>query len=828
MSVFGLSFTKLNRDLSRSKFSSYIPLLYRQKEKNGKGDIFLNQDNTLGYAWEISPVAFLSDKQAVNLEQILNTDYPKGTVMQFILHADENIEPIIDNYLKAKTLDDELIQMSMKQYADFLRSESKGMKRMGGMPIRNYRGFVMIKCPDGIDENKLANIEEGLTGANLDPKRLSAESLVVWYRQIFNSEYENPSAIKIDQNKTIYEQIIKSDTNILFNEDENKIGENYLTVITPKELGSNIDTLSFNRMFGGYSKASEDTTQILSPYVFSMNIVFDSVKAEVHTKANIVMSQKFGGSLANALNKRIREFSRVSSELEDNKRQIKMIPSVFVYDKNKDNLRTSISRIRSNWNADENGGSWKLQIETKIAKICFIMSLPFGLYHVGKNVKMIDREFINSSEAVSRMLPVQAEFKGSVYDPSTLYICRRGQLSGINIGHTTTSMNFLVSAESGGGKSYFLNKFLQDERARRSKIRVIDIGGSYKKMALANSGRYIDFESERICINPIDFKVPVDKNGNPDKEDYDKARDMAVVVISEMVYSASGDRMEEMEYTLLKMAVDWCLENKERTEAGVDSVIDYLNTIVEKLPNPTEKIKRTAQEMAFNLYDFSSKGKYGHFFCGASNFDISSDEFVVIELERVRARRELFSVVVMQMLNLVTADLYLGDRSVRTFCLFEEVASLLNKQGHKDLSQLATIIDEGYRRARKYAGSFGVVLQSLLDLQKFGGLGDVVRENSAYKFLLQGKTYIEAAEKKLIPYKGLALNLVDSTKNNKPRYSEVFVDSPFGLGVYRLYVDAWTSALCSSEPSDVAKFESLLKEGKTPLQAISAISGIQV
>jgi conjugal transfer ATP-binding protein TraC len=828
MSFLGLSFNKLEKDLRRSNFSKYIPLLFHKKDDEQGGDIFLNQDNTIGYAWELSPVAFLSDKQASTLEQILNTNFPKGTVLQFILHADENIEPIIEKYLKGKTLKDELIQTSVNQYADFLRKEASGMKKMGGMPIRNYRSFLFVKSPDVIDKNTIASIEESLTTANLSPEKMSAKELISWFRQMFNSEYENPLDVYIDEEKPLYDQIIKSDTIIEFDDEESFLGDKYVSVITPKELGSNVDTLSFNRMFGGFAKSTEDNSQILSPYVFSMNIVLDEVKSEISRKTNIIMSQKFGGSLASALNKRIREFSRVTSEIDDNKKQIKMIPSLFVYDTNHKKLTTSISRIRNNWNSSDSGASWKMQIETKISKICFVMSLPFGLYNVGKNIKMIDRDFINSTEAISRMLPVQAEFKGSIYDPSTLYLCRRGQLAGVNIGHTTTSMNFLVSAESGGGKSYFLNKFLQDERARESKVRVLDIGGSYKKMALANSGRYIDFESEDICINPLDFKVPLDNNGAIDSEDYDKARDMAVIILGEMVYSASGDKMSEMEFTLMKMATDWVLDDDNRKVKGVDSVVDYLINIEKMLPNPTDKIKKTSQEMAFNLYDFSSKGKYGKYFCRPSNFDITNDEFVVIELERVRARRELFSVVVMQMLNLVTADLYLGDRSTRTFCLFEEVASLLNKQGQKDLSQLATIINEGYRRARKYAGCFGVVLQSLLDLQKFGTLGDVVRENSAYKFLLQGKTYVEASEKKLIPYKGLALELVDSTKNNKPRYSEVFVDSPFGLGVYRLYVDAWTSALCSSEPADTAKFERLLKQGKTPLEAISEISGIEI
>lgn len=824
----GLKKKELNKNLQRNKFSSYLPLLYRHKD-SGESDKFLCQDNTIGYAWELSPCAFLSDKQAVYLEQILSIDYPKSTVMQFILHADENVEPIIKNFLDAKVLKDDLLQKASLQTANFLRKEAEGMRKMGEIPIRNYRCFAYIKSPEGIDAYTLSNIEEALKGANLHPERINAEDIVSWYKQIFNNEYRTRDTIHLDESKPINEQIINSDSIIDFDEKNNKVGGKHVSVVTPKELGKNINSLCFNRMFGGYAKATEDQTQIISPYIFSLNIIFDSIESEVKRKATIVTSQRFGGTMAQALNKRISEFTKVVSDIDDGKKLIKIIPSMVIYDKDRKKLNTSLSRVKSCWSADEESGQWRLQEETKIAKIIFLASLPFGLYHVGRNVKMIDRHFINNTESVSKMLPVQAEFKGSINDPSTLYICRKGQLGGLNIGHTNTSSNFLVSAESGGGKSYFLNKFLLDERARKTKIRVLDIGGSYKKMAMALGGKYIDFESAAICINPLDFRVPIiESTGLPDLEDYDKARDVAVTVIGEMVYSASGKVMLETEWTILKMAVDWALSDKEKIIAGIDSIIEYCRNVSAHIKDATNNIISTALEMSFNLYDFSSVGKYGRYFCGKSNFDIATDEFVIIELERIRARRELFSVVVMQMLNLVTADLYLGDRSTRTICLFEEVASLLKKQGHKDLSQLGSIIDEGYRRARKYAGAFGVVFQSLLDLKKFGDLGDVIRENSSYKFLLQGKTYKEASENNLVPYKGLALDLVDSTKNQKPRYSEVFVDSPFGLGIFRLYVDPWTSALCSSEPTDVAIFERLLKEGLSPLEAVTKLSGVTI
>jgi len=826
-SSLGLTRHKLHSDVRRSQFSEYLPLLLCNRSE--ERDILLNQDNTIGYAWEITPLPFIGDKSTSALEHILNIEFPKGTVLQFLLHADENIEPILREYLNNKTIDDDLIQRSVTKYAEYLRSENDGLEKMNDVPLRNYRSFVFLKCPTELSDSILSNVEESLNGAQLSPQRMKLETLMAWFQQMLNGEPVNPLDVHVDPIAHLNSQIINADSEIDFSDGNAVVGGNHVAVVTPKSLGKSIDSLAFNRMFGGYATALEDQSQIVSPYIFSMNIIFDNVKNQVHAKANVVMSQKFGGTFAAALQKRIQEFMKVTSQLDDGKRYLKIIPSMIVYDKKKDNLNKSVARIGGNWGADPEGASWKLQEEDKIAKIIYISSLPFGLYHIDKNVDMLDRDFINTTDAIARMLPVQGEYKGTIKNAVGLYVGRKGQLCGLNVADTNTSLNFLVSASSGSGKSFFINKLLQDERGAKSKIRVLDVGGSYKKLAMTNNGRYIDFESEPICINPLDFRVPLKDDGSIDQEDFDKSRDMAVIVISEMVYSASEQTMTELEWSLIKLAADWALTSK-RHEMGIDAIIEYCQWLDKYNPEmaANESIKNLASAISINLYDFSSSGSYGKYFCGKSNFDISTDEFVILELERIKGRRELITVVLMQMLNLVTADLYLGDRSTKTFVLFEEVASLLKKQGRVDLSNLAQIIEEGYRRARKYKGSFGCVLQSLTDLASFGDIGEVMIENAAYKFLLQGSTYRKAADQKIVDYSGLALDLVDSVQNMKPRYSEIFIDGPRGQGVMRLVIDKWNAVVCSSEPSDTERFEKALSSGKTPLEAVSDISGIPV
>src|SRR3546814_10826930 len=78
------------------------------------------------------------------------------------------------------------------------------------------------------------------------------------------------------------------------------------------------------------------------------------------------------------------------------------------------------------------------------------------------------------------------------------------------------------------------------------------------------------------------------------------------------------------------------------------------------------------------------------------------------------------------------------------------------------------------------------------DLTLFGGTGQVILENAATRFLLQGSTYDRAVDNKILDYSGFVLDLLKSVRNSKPNYSEVFIDSPLGLGIARLVVDPFS------------------------------------
>lgn len=805
----GASYADIEALSQRDSFAQFLPPLCFEQKKG-----FLNANNTVGHLWECEPLAFMGMKQVKEVENLLRGNYPKETVMQFMLYADHNIDDFSAAYVNAKNLDDPISSKSVFEYQKFLKEGTHGINQLRHIPCRNFRLIVSLYSKEIIPKDTLSIIEEVLTGVGLVPKRMNAEAYLGFIRPLLNGTMREKSPTHYTDAHPLNKQIINAETVIQFKPDHVEIGQAFARCLTPKSTPKMIDPLKLNKMIGGIRGPMDDTEQINSPFVFTVSILFDDMKGMLKNKASVVMSQKAGGALAQAIAKRIEEFGWAIDKLDSDK-FVRIIPSFWLFDNDLDKLSESTARAKRMMESLD----FVVQQETDLQQIMLIAALPFGLYTDGVNVQSIDRHFIYPASTVARFLPLQGEFRGSP-NPVLSYIGRKGQVIGLDVfDRRSNNHNYLVSAESGSGKSFSLNYLCCNYYNAGSKVRIIDLGYSYQKLCRTVKGRFMDFGEEKVVINPFytASKTEEDKRGD---------EIVASNILAEMAYSASGASLHETEWSLLKDAVSSIFQSGD-IDQGIDGVCHYLKTVGSTSNNDlTRNARDKALELAFNLKDFSSTGRYGDFFNGKSTFDISQDDFVVLELDRLKGMRELFSVVIMQVMNSVTQDLYLSDRGDQRFILFEEAASFLKKSGHTDLSRLAAIIEEGYRRARKYRGSFGVVLQSILDTKSFGDIGDVLINNSAYKFYLEGKDYQKAVVQGHIHFEGLALDMLDSVKNNKPNYSELFIETPFGVGVGRLVVDPFTYWLSTSDGNDVAKINSLIDKGIEPYEALCQLSGV--
>ncbi|WP_257556800.1 TraC family protein [Sphingobium sp. CFD-2] len=810
----GMTLARLRRSVERDSYSDFLPLAAWVEEEQA----FLTIDDGWGYSWELVPSPYMFAHVHEALLGLLNVNFPEGTILQLQSFADPLIDDALDAFLDLKTRPDPLIQASARRTFDYLRAGTMGLKALHGIPIRDFRAFLSVKTRAPMDSDLRRQIEEQLAKLGIRP--MAPSEIISLYRRIFNGVHAPaPGVFTQTADVPLRRQIIDAGPALRFDGPEVYLGNQVARCLTPKSPPRRITAERANRLTGGMRGSSEDSDQIGGPFLYTLNVLFDHSAFEIHKRAQILSAQKAAGSFAVEVGKQIEEIGWILDEA-GNTRFVSVIPTMWVFGRDRHQAREMAARAKRLWESEPL--PWMVQEESYLNPILLAASLPFGLYPERRTIGMLQRDFRVPVRAGVLMSPIQTDFRGGGR-PALLYTGRKGQLITLDLfDPRINNYNFIVSAESGAGKSFLLNNLCQQYFAQNALIRIIDIGGSYKKLCTLCSGRYIDLGEEHLVLNPFDLGLALDG------DDRESAISMAVSIVAEMANAGTRKGVTTSEWNLLKSAVQWAIESG-RAEAGIDAVREWLGSYPANTVSDLDRVDHlvpTARELAFNLRDFGSDGAYGHYFNGPSTFDISNDEFVVLELERLKAMPDLFNVVVMVVINAVTQELYLSARDRPRFVLCDEAAQFMTREEGQDLSRLAEAISQGYRRARKYRGSFGIILQSMNDLLLFGGTGQVILENAATRFLLQGSTYDKAVENKILDYSGFVLDLLKSVRNNKPNYSEVFIDSPLGLGIARLVVDPFSYWINTSAPEDVAAFEALVRAGRSPLEAVCDLAGV--
>ena len=825
--VFGPRTYLKKRDLKkmtrRHPFSAFLNYVAYDPSTQ----LYYNQDNTIGMLWECSPVIYAGPKTITALEGLFRAGMPKGSILQLIFQADSHIEPILRKYKRDRLRDNPLVHADTQSVIEFLRRGKNGVEACSNIPVRRFRLFVAAKlsadspglpnAEDLSDPDKIAplldirrQLNETLKAAMLFPRHFPAADLLEWNRRLLNSyppEYPEHNFNTYDPGLPLRNQIITSDTVIEERGDHLRIGDNHFCCTTPKTIPKEVDPLQTNSLFGGIWGVISDADQIKTDFFYTVNIVFEALEAKLHAKCNLILNQQAVGSLSPSLRRKQQEYLAATDALERGILFVKILPIFWVWNKDLEKTRDSCARVRRLW---ENQG-YVMQQENLILKVLFLSSLPFGLYTAGQNLETMERDFVVPITSVTSILPVQSDFSGTG-EPKLLFLGRKGQLVTLDFFDSgVVNHNVFCCASSGSGKSFQVNFIAFNYYACGALVRIIDIGGSYKKMANMLGARYLDFQPETApCLNPFTHI----------REPEEELKSVAAV-FAQMAYSNSDTvQVDDTEMNLMRNAVRWAWQEKGE-QADADTVYTFLmkfpnveNADLEELADNARLIE-IARKLAFNIREFTSHGFHGRYFTGESTFDIRHDELVVLELENLKTQPDLYRVVTMLVINAVTQDLYLSDRSRPRLIIFDEAWQFLDKT-----AMLAPVINEGYRRARKYNGSFMVITQSLLDLENFGEIGNVINSNSAFRIFLESPDFDLARKKGLIDYDAFTIRLLKSVKSNPPKYSELFFDTPFGAGIARLAVNDYAYFIYTSKAGEIAMIEQMVRDGKTYDEAI--------
>ena len=799
------------------KFSNLLPYgAYNDEEK-----YYLSRDERLCFIFEVLPLAYASKSTYDAMQTILDT-VPFGTIIQSILYADDDISEYTESYMKIREGNSEeyltIAQKAVDLYSD---AAVNGFPKISSIPARNFRTFICLKMNTSelTDDVKFLrdSVFETLKGASIYPKYLPPQNLCELLQRIFNDAVDMPKlgVWKYNDEIPINKQIIMGGTTTNICNDHIKLGnDRWVTLQTIKEYPRDtLDELTINQVFGGIWGSKDDSNQYNFPFLCSVIFYVEDMKTKIHAQTTTSMFQQKSGSGAAHKKEREDELIWAAKEVDRNNRFIRVIPIIAAFAKNEDDAQENKARIKRMWEKQ----GFTVNNDKNILGVLFLMALPMGFYSTKRLVEFLERDRIMTSSSAARFFNIQGDY-GGVGRPITLLAGRKGQVVTIDIfDRNLPSQNGIIAAGTGSGKSYFANRLLMDQRTSGSILRVFDLGGSYKKLCSLLGGNYLEFKKDStICLNPFTFIKNIEEGFHALEN-----------IICQMIWSSSGHKPTETQSSIVKAANRRVWEDYGN-DGSVDHVRDVLSDVNMLLKNSGSNLGETqsqslgdiGRELAFNMHDFCKGGAYGRWFDGRCTLDIESDEFVVLELEELRAQPELFNVVMIQIINYVTENLYLSNREQPRIHLFDEAW-----QWADEGSMIGVTIERGYRLARKYYGSFITVFQSLLDLKKFGKSADVMIENSAWLFLLMGKNYEKVQEEGFLTLNDFEMEILKSAKLVKGKYSEVFIKTIFNSGIARLPNDLYSHLISTSDPVDNKMISDVAIQLRiTQLEAIKHIS----
>ena len=300
----GLTFADLHRSVARDRYSDFLPLVAWVEEE----EAFLCIDDGWGYAWELTPAAYMFAHVHQALLGLFNIQFPENSVLQLITFADPLVAQARDEYLDLKARPDPLIQASARRAHAYLNEGRNGLGALHGIPVRNFRTFLAVKTRTPMHSDLKRQVEEQL--AKLGIRRVAPHEMVAFYRRIFNGVFEAAPGVFASgapghPSLPIRKQIVDAGPDLAFDGAEVFLGGQVARCLTPKAPARRVTAERTNRLIGGMRGSSEDSDQIGGPFLYCLNVLFDHSQFEIHKRAQILSAQKAAGSFAVEVGKQI-------------------------------------------------------------------------------------------------------------------------------------------------------------------------------------------------------------------------------------------------------------------------------------------------------------------------------------------------------------------------------------------------------------------------------------------------------------------------------------------------------------------------------------------
>lgn len=783
-----------------------------------KTKLFHNEAS-VGFVIECHPMVGCSEEMQREISGIFQHTLPEGSNIQFLLWADPRIRDILEQWVEPRRRQGELfakLAAKRAQYIDSLVFDSTS-----STPVRNFRCLVAYSqkgdLGNPLDLEKIINLREqvltSLKTLGVPVVLLEAEGLLNFLDGIvnFNSDTK-PSNLPWNPHVPLNEQIPCPGNSL-------HVSNEGLSIPDMRGHSS-----SGNNQKGGYSLKAysvrrepdqwslhamgeligddfRDLMRVRCPFLLHYGVHIsrqEATKARIQSRESWVETQarsKIGKKIPILVSQH-KELDFVRHQLSRGERFVQTNFSVVLFSRSEE-----IHRHDQVLNTLFRSKRWQLAEEKYLHLPIFLSCLPM-CWGEGFPQELGYQQRLKTtlSTESANLLPIQGEWKGTS-SPGMLFVGRKGQLfTWSPFDNNAGNYNVCVVGRSGAGKSVFMQELMTSTLGQGGQVFVLDVGRSFEKTVKLLGGEYIEFKPQSdICINPFS-SIPTD-----DVQVTADALAMLKPIVSLMAAPREGTG--DLENAHIEQAIQQAWEAK-KTKATMTDVADVLSNHDDL----------TAKNLGQKLFPYTRQGTYGRFFNGASTVNLSS-KMVVVELEELKERKDLQSVVVQMVILQITNKLYLGDRKTLSSLVLDEAWDMLRGK------QSGEFIETAARRLRKYRGSLVVGTQSVNDFYATPG-AQAAFDNSDWMCLLsQKKESIEQLKQtSRISMDPSMESMLTSVQTRQGEYAEVMIYGPHGYAVGRFLPDPYSLVLYSTKPEEFAAVQDQIAKGLSMSEAIEVVA----
>ncbi|OGW81640.1 MAG: hypothetical protein A3G33_08280 [Omnitrophica bacterium RIFCSPLOWO2_12_FULL_44_17] len=415
--------------------------------------------------------------------------------------------------------------------------------------------------------------------------------------------------------------------------------------------------------------------------------------------------------------------------------------------------------------------------------------------------------FIVRSEVLVHLLPLQSSWPGTDRIGLLLKTYRDEPLRLDLFDSKLPAKHSVMLGATGSGKSFFTNHLLLHflMESLDHEVIVIDLGGSYRKLAGVLEGAYLEVEcTEKFALNPFPVKEVLFPGESADATFIQFLKELLEQMIAPKHEWSSSEKM------ILERVISETYRNLGRDEAPL------LGDVEKRLRNyklGDEEDQRKAYQFAKELTLFT-EGEYGKILNRRGVFDFDA-RFTVFDLRKISQYPELQEILLLIIPFALKRKF--ENLNLKKMLVLDECWKLLKETQGTDL------VETFYRTARKMNAAVLSISQNPEDFLD-AAISGVMINNSPVKYILR----LKKSHEKLALF-GLNENEIKAAGELevKPgRYSEIFIKFDDQSVIAKLEPSALEYWAATTDALDLAE-EAKLKRNHpeyTDLQVLETLA----